>query len=90
MAATVMWTEFDVSEPYDELLEELDEDFVLQCTIMTMSPNSIEFFNPNELETIMVAKAQSTTHIGVWDPLGQMCDIPHSFKTLANFHHPRV
>jgi hypothetical protein len=50
-----------------------------------MCANSIEFFNPKELDLEDGGQGTINHNIGVWDLSGRMCDTPHSLKTLTIF-----
>ena len=34
----------------DEILEELEDEFMVTCNMMAICANTLEFFNPNEQE----------------------------------------
>ena len=71
----------------DVILQELEEDILLMCTMMIATCNTYNLFNPNELEE----GGQSTINpnVRVMDVFGHMREVPTLFKILTNFEVPK-
>ena len=69
----------------DVILQELEEEILLMCTMMMATCNTHNLFNPNELEE----SGQSVNpNVGVMNVFNHMREVSTLFKVLTNFEVP--